>query len=121
MNDVPQRKPLGHLSRTQQRTIVAIAGIVLMCLAALPQLPYINWSLTNGVSHGFDSGKSALNNSWVIIMSMIDLTVLSTWLYFRPRNAAWVLVPTIVIFVCMFIAIPLAFVLSAVVNFFMSI
>lgn len=120
MNDVPEQKPIGYLSCAQQRAIVTFAGIALMCLVALLQLPYINWSLTYGVSHGFDSGKSSLNNCWVIIMLTIDLIVLSAWLYLRPRNPGWVVVPPFIIFVCMFVAIPLAFVLSAIVHFFMS-
>ncbi len=120
MTDMPEPKPLGYLSPTQQRTIITIIGLVIMGLAALPQLPFMSWSFKHGVSHGFDSGKSSLFNSWTIIMLVIDLAALSTWLYFRPRHAAWIIAPPIVMFASMLIAIPLSFVLSAIVHFFMS-
>lgn len=121
MTHTPEHQPLGHLSRNQQRAIVTIAGVVLIGLAVIPQLPYMRWSFKHGLSHGFDSGKSSLNNSWVIIMLAIDLAVLTGWLCFRPRNPAWVIAPPIIMLVCMLIAIPLAFVLSIIIHFFMSI
>lgn len=121
MTHTPELRPLGQLSRNQQRTIVTISGVVLIGLAVIPQLPFMKWSFTYGFSHGFESGKSSLNNSWVIIMLVIDLSVLAAWLYFRPRNPAWVIAPPIIMLICMFIAIPLAFVLSILIHFFMSI
>lgn len=108
MNDAPQPKPVGYLTRNQQRAIVTIASIVVMPLAALPQLPILKWTFTFGPSHGFDSGKSALQICWTIVLLTMDFVTLSTWLYFRPSNPGWVIVPPLVLLIGTVVAIPLA-------------
>mgnify|MGYP000935196301 CR=1 FL=1 len=108
MNDVPEQKAIGYLSRAQQRAIVTISGIVLMCLAALIQLPNLKWTFTHGLSHGFDSGKSAHQICWTIVLLTMDLATLSIWLYARPANPGWVIVPPVIVFLGTFVAFPLA-------------
>jgi hypothetical protein len=101
--------PVDPSAHRRSRVITTCVGVALMCLAACPQLPFLNWTFTFGLSHGFDSGKSAMYICWTIVVLTIDLATLSTWLYFRPSNPGWVIVPPFILLAGMLVGILLAY------------